>query len=147
MKHQDPLRAVRALLDQTRLGLLCTTSPDGFPRCRWMTAVTLPRVQDCIYCVSTADSNKVQDIAASNRVQWSFQTPNLDEIIAVCGKAEILQNPALKGEVLESLGPNLTNFWRVNPEPAKLVVIETVISKAQLFRPMEGLRQDQETCL
>lgn len=144
MKEHDPLQALRALLDNYRVGVLCTLSEAGYPHCRWMTVAALPRVHDCVYCVSTAGSPKVREIEACNRVQWTFQTPNLDEIVSVSGQAEVLHNPGLKAEVLEALGPNLSNFWKVNPDPAKLVVIETVIEKVKLFRPMERLHVERE---
>ena len=144
MKEKDPLRALRALLDTIRVGVLCTVSKDAQPRCRWMTVAALPRVQGCFYCVTSKGSAKVKEIEANARVQWTFQPPTLDEIISVCGQAEVLQNPGLKAEVLEALGPNLTIFWRVNPDPAKLVVIETVVDNAKLFRPMECLYVEKE---
>jgi general stress protein 26 len=145
MKDQDPLRVFRALLDSVRVGVLCTLSEDGYPHCRWMTAATLPRMQDCFFCVSTAGSPKVRELELCDRVQWNFQSPTLGEIISLRGRAAVLNNPGLKAEVLEALGPNLTNFWRVNPDPAKLVVIETVIEKVHLFRPMERLNVHTET--
>lgn len=144
MKDQDPLRAFRALLDSIRVGVLCTQSEDGYPHCRWMTATTLPRVQCCLYAVSTAGSPKVLEIEQCDKVQWTFQTAHLDEIVSLRGRAVVLNTPGLKAEVLEALGPNLTNFWRVNPDPAKLIVIETVIEKARLFRPMERLNVQTE---
>ncbi len=144
MKDQDPLRAFRALLDSVRVGLLSTVSADGYPHSRWMTAATLPRVQNGLFCVSTAGSPKVSEIEACDKVQWTFQSLALDEIVCICGRAIVLSTPGLKAEVLEALGPNLTNFWRVNPDPAKLVVIETVIEKVRLFRPMERLNVQTE---
>lgn len=147
MKDQDPLRAFRALLDSVRVGILCTLREDGYPHCRWMTATNLPRVQDCFFCVSTIGSPKVREIEACDKVQWNFQSPTLREIVAVHGRAAVLNNPALKAEVLEALGPNLAVFWRINPDPAQLVVIETVIEKAKLFRPMERLNTLKESGL
>jgi general stress protein 26 len=144
MKEQDPLRVFRALLDSVRVGVLCTLSKEGYPHSRWMTATTLPRVQDCFYCVSTAGSPKVCELEACDKVQWSFQSPTLGEIVTLRGRAAVLNNPGLKAEVLEALGPNLSNFWRINPDPAKLVVIETVIEKSKLFRPMERLNAKKE---
>ena len=144
MKDQDPLRAFRALLDAVRVGILGTLSEDGYPHSRWMTAATLPRVHDCVYCVTTAGSPKVQELERCDRVQWSFQSPTLREIVYLRGRAAVVNNPGLKAEVLEALGPNLATFWRINPDPAKLVVIETVIEKAKLFRPMERLYVEKE---
>lgn len=144
MKDQDPLRAFRALLDSVRVGVLCTLGEDGYPHCRWMTAATLPRVADCLFAVSTAGSPKVREIEACEKVQWTFQPASLDEIVSVRGRAIVLNAPGLKAEVLEALGPNLTNFWRVNPDPAKLVVIETLIERVRLFRPLERLNVQTE---
>ena len=145
MKDQDPLRAFRALLDSVRVGVLCTLSEDGYPHSRWMTAATLPRVQDCVYCVTTAGSPKVKELELCDKVQWSFQSPTLREIVHLRGRAAVLNNPGLKAEVLEALGSNLAIFWRINPDPAKLVVVETVIEKAKLFRPMERLNIAKES--
>ena len=144
MKEQDPLRVFRALLDSVRVGILCTLGEEGYPHSRWMTAATLPRVPDCLFAVTTAGSAKVRELAACDKVQWSFQSPTLGEIVSLRGRAVVLSNPGLKAEVLEALGPNLTNFWRVNPDPAKLVVVETVIENAHLFRPMERLNAQPE---
>ena len=77
-------------------------------------------------------------------MQWTFQPASLDEIVSVRGRAIVLNAPGLKAEVLEALGPNLTNFWRVNPDPAKLVVIETLIERVRLFRPLERLNVQTE---
>ena len=144
MKEQDPLRVFRALLDSVRVGVLCTLNEEGYPHCRWMTATTLPRVQGSLFADSTAGSPKVQELERCDRVQWSFQSPTLREIVYLRGRAAVVNNPGLKAEVLEALGPNLATFWRINPDPAKLVVIETVIEKAKLFRPMERLHVEKE---
>lgn len=145
MKDQNPLRAFRALLDSVRVGVLCTLSEEGYPHSRWMTATTLPRVPDGFFCVTTAESPKVRELEVCDKVQWSFQSPTLREIITLRGRAIVLNNPGLKAEVLEALGPNLAIFWRINPDPAKLVVIETVIDKAKLFLPMERLKSLKES--
>ena len=86
----------------------------------------------------------MREIEACNKVQWSIQSPTLREIVYLRGRAGVLNHPGLKAEVLEALGPNLATFWRINPDPAKLVVIETVIEKAKLFRPMERLHVEKE---
>ena len=87
----------------------------------------------------------MKELEGCDKVQWSFQSPTLREIVQLRGRAAVLSNPGLKAEVLEALGPNLAIFWRINPDPAKLVVIETVIEKAKLFRPMERLNTLKES--
>ena len=105
MKDQDPLRAFRALLDAVRVGILGTLSEDGYPHSRWMTAATLPRVHDCVYCVTTAGSPKVKELESCDRVQWSFQSPTLREIVYLRGRAAVVNNPGLAADLLEKYNP------------------------------------------
>jgi hypothetical protein len=45
----------------------------------------------------------------------------------------------MKAEVMEGIGRRLNVFWRVNKDPSKLVVLETVIEEAEYFEPMKSL--------
>jgi general stress protein 26 len=138
MKDHEPLKAFRSLLDSVRVGLLCTVGTDGTPHVRWMTATTLPGEHRFVYCVSGSDSVKVDDLEKNDKVQWSFQSASLDEVVTLQGRALVLDNPELKAQVLERLGSDLQAFWRVQPDPRQLVVIETEIVNARLYRPMEN---------
>lgn len=144
MKENDPMRAFRSLLDSVRVGLLTNVGPDGYPRSRWMTAATLPRQHGYLYCVSVAGARKVGELELDDRVGWTFQSPSLDEVVSLRGRAVSMDNPQLKAEVLEALGPNLENFWRVNPDPRRLVVIETAIEGVTLYRPLENVSFERE---
>jgi general stress protein 26 len=139
MKDREPLKAFRALLDSVRVGLLCTVGTDGAPHVRWMTAATLPGEHRFLYCVTGSGSVKVADLEKNDRVQWSFQSASLDEVVSLEGRALVLDNPELKAQVLEQLGSDLQAFWRVQPDPKRLVVIETEIINARLYRPMENI--------
>jgi general stress protein 26 len=139
MKDREPLKAFRALLDSVRVGLLCTVGQDGSPHVRWMTAAILPGEHGFLYCVSGSGSAKVADLEIHDKVEWSFQSPSLDEVVTLEGRAIVLDNPELKAQVLERLGSDLQAFWRVHPDPRKLVVIETEIEHARLYRPMENI--------
>ena len=44
-------------------------------------------------------------VRAHPRVEWMFQTPTLDEIVSVRGAINVVENPSLRAEVLEVLGP------------------------------------------
>jgi general stress protein 26 len=139
MKDHEPLKAFRSLLDSVRVGLLCTVGADGAPHARWMTAATLPGEHRFLYCVSSSGSAKVADLGNNDAVQWSFQSASLDEVVTLDGRALVLDNPELKAQVLERLGSDLQAFWRVQPDPRRLVVIETEIESARLYRPMENV--------
>jgi len=60
--------------------------------------------------------------------------------MTVHGKINIIENPALRQEVQEALGRNLSIFWRVNPREQDLVVLETVIEEITYFNPMKNER-------
>ncbi|PKL24726.1 MAG: hypothetical protein CVV47_09845 [Spirochaetae bacterium HGW-Spirochaetae-3] len=143
--NQESESAVRGLIDSARVGVLATVGSDGYPHTRWMTAVTLPGEKDFVYCVSMAGSRKAADIAFSDRVAWSFQAPDLSRVATIAGRAAIIETPELKARVLEALGRDLETFWRVNPDPSRLVVIETLIESAALYRPNAAAPDTEES--
>lgn len=138
MKIPEPIEELRGLLDAAKVGFLTTIGTDGYPHGRWMTPTMLPGEPGFLYCVSMAGSRKALEIQANQKVSWSFQTAALGKVIAARGSAVVLDNPQLKAQVLEALGPNLVNFWRLNPEAKHLIVIETAIERVSLYRPAEG---------
>jgi len=144
MKDFDPMRAFLALLETVGVGILTTIGEDGYPRSRWMTAATIAREHGYLYCVTVAGTRKVRDLDKNDKVEWSFQSPSLDQVAQLRGRAVSMDNPQLKAEVLEALGSNLENFWRVNPDPRRLIVIETAIEKVKFYKPMENLIVERE---
>lgn len=127
MSHKEHLSAFLELLDRVHVGTMATIGSDGYPRTRWMTATTLKGERDFLYCVSMADSRKAIELKECDRVEWSFQSPDLKQIISIKGRAAVIESPELKAQVLEALGRNLERFWTINPDPRKMVVIETAI--------------------
>ncbi len=138
MQELKPEAALKALLDNSKVGLLATGDADGQPHTRWVTAAMLPGQDRLLYCVTMAGTNKAKDIGANGRVAWSFQSPRLDTIISVTGHARLLELPELKAQVLEALGRDLTIFWRINASPKHLVVIESTIDDIKVYRPMQS---------
>lgn len=144
MKERNPLEVLHSLVSEVHVGLLTSQGSDSYPDSRWMTVTLLEREPHCLYSVSITSSKKVQEINAQERVCWSFQSPSLDRIVHVRGRAAILNNPRLKAEILENLGGQLESFWKINPDPGKLVVIETFVEQATLYLPGENFMTSQE---
>jgi len=136
MKAHETLDSFHTLLEDVRRGLFITIDSEGYPQARWMVAASLNEKPDYIYSLSFDSSNKIRDLEKNRKVAWSFQLPSLNEIVYIQGEASVLDNPQLKAEVIEALGPNLTHFWRVRPEHGYLVVIETAIEKIRLQQPL-----------
>lgn len=144
MKQKEPIDELRALVDTGRIGILSTVGTDGYPHLRWMTAATLQGEKNYIYCVTASGSKKVADLQKNDKVAWSFQSVTLDRIVKVSGRARVIEIPELKAQVLEALGRNLDIFWRINPDPKHLVVLETAIESLSLFHPADSSVTDVE---
>jgi hypothetical protein len=50
----------------------------------------------------------------------------------------VVENPSLRSEVLEVLGPRLQTFWKLAHDARDLVVLETVAEEAIRYLPMLG---------
>ena len=137
MKLKEILSALQSLLAESKVGVLTNVDEGGYPHSRWMTPVLLPRLPGRIFAVTGAGFKKVRHIKENPKVEWTFQSRTLDRIITLKGRAFVVDEPELKVEVLEAIGPNLQVFWRVNPRAGDLVVVETSVEKAELFLPLK----------
>ena len=144
MMEHNPLEVLHSLVGEVHVGLLISQGPESYPDSRWMTVTLLEREPHCLYAVSIEGTRKVKEIKTQDKVSWSFQSPSLDRIVNVQGRAAVLDNPRLKAEILENLGSHLENFWKIHPDPGKLVVIETYVEKATLYLPGKNLTTTQE---
>ena len=54
------------------------------------------------------------------------------------GTVSVVDNPSLRAEVLEAVGPRLRTFWSLAKDARDLVVLETAIEEATRYLPMEG---------
>jgi general stress protein 26 len=136
MEFSDLLGAALTLLGQSKFGILTTIDEEGFPRSRWMTPTTLGRANGAIYAVTAGSLAKARHIRANSKVEWGFQSRDLGTVVCMRGAARLIVDPLLAAEVLESIGPNLGVFWRINEDPKQLVVIETRILRISLFNSM-----------
>ncbi|MGO8694652.1 MAG: pyridoxamine 5'-phosphate oxidase family protein [Rectinemataceae bacterium] len=133
MEFRDLLGTAVSLMGQTKFGILTTVDEAGFPHSRWMTPTTLGRANGVIYAVTSENLAKARHIRANPKVEWGFQSRDLGSVVCVRGLARLMVDPLLAAEVLESIGPNLGVFWRLNDDPKRLVVIETRILSISLF--------------
>ncbi len=132
------LDAVERILDSSHAAVLSTVDADGRPFSRWMTPATLRGQAGALYTVTAPSFRKVEHIREHDRVSWLIQSKALDEIVEVHGKATVIDNPTLKSDVLEAIGPHMAAFWKINPNETELVVIETMIEQIDYYRPLKG---------
>ena len=141
MNSREMMRKIEAVLEDAKAGILTTTDAQGHPHVRWMTPVLLAEWPETLFAVTAPDFPKIKQLAANNRVEWMLQSKSLDQIINIRGAINVLDNPSLKAQVMESVGKKLTVFWKVNKENTDFVILETVIDEASWFAPMKGLRE------
>ena len=96
---------------------------------------------DVLFAITSSDFQKVVQLNAHADVEWMIQTRALDQIVNLKGKINVLDNPAIRSEVMEHLAKKLTVFWKVNPEKTDFIVLETIIEEATFFRPMKGYKE------
>ena len=141
MNNREMMRKIEIVLEDAKAGILATNDAHGHPHARWMTPVLLAEWPETLFAVTAPDFPKIMQLDANNRVEWMLQTKALDQIINIRGGINILDNPSLKAQVMETIGKKLTVFWNVNKDKTDFVILETVIDKACWFAPTKGLRE------
>lgn len=138
MDSKTMLDVLERILEKSHVAVMNTVDGEGRPRSRWMTPATIRGRRGFLYTVSAPHFDKIEQINKNASVSWLLQTRALDEVLEVVGKAQVIDNPALKSEVLEAIGGHLTTFWRVNPDETELIVVETIIEEMTYLEPMKG---------
>ena len=136
-KHQL-LTEIQKILDNSRVAVLATIEPDGYPHMRWMVPAFVKEREGALYAVTSKEFSKKMDLEHNPQVEWMFQTKSLDRIVNLRGKINLVENPALESEVLETLEKDLRTFWKLEVSPHDMVVLETVIEKTVLYDTLKG---------
>jgi pyridoxamine 5'-phosphate oxidase len=141
MTKKEIMLKIDELLDNSNCAILSTVSSDKKPHLRWMCPTIFPDMEQMIYAVSSADFHKVEDLKKNSSASWMFQTKELNEIINVSGKINILDNPSMKSMIIEKIGNRLHAFWKLKKDSSDFIVLETVIENAVYFNPMKGEKE------
>ena len=130
---------VERIIEAHGTGLLATVGDDEGPRVRWLTPRCCVEGPEAIYALTRRPGfAKVGQARARPRVEWMFQTPSLDEVITLRGRINVVENPSMRAEALEVIGPRLRAFWKLAHDERDLAVLETVIEEATRYLPMQG---------
>ncbi len=141
MNKEELFSRIDYVIDDAKTAILATTDEDGSPHMRWMTPMILPYRPGIIFACTVPGTPKVDQINQNREVEWIFQTKDLREVINIKAKADIIENPSLKAELMESAGSRLTAFWKANIGKEDFVIIQSVIEKAMYFLPAKGKRE------
>jgi general stress protein 26 len=141
MDKTSMMDKLAALIEDSRAGVLATVDSSGLPRMRWMTPAILKDRPNELFCVTCPGSSKTEELGHQPRVQWMIQNRAMTQVVTVCGTVNIVDDPAIKTEIMEAIGRRLDVFWRANCDRQEFVVLETVISEATYLKPMQGARE------
>lgn len=138
MKKYELMEKTGNILEKVKTAVLATCDKNGKPHMRWMSPCIFSPADNTIYTLTSPQFNKTVHLKENPHVEWMIQTITLDTIITLRGKANIIENPSLKGEVMSKVGKNLHVFWKITGNETDYLVLETVIEEAVYFTPMTG---------
>ena len=141
MEIHELLNKLEAILEEAKTAVLATTDSAGQTHMRWMSPVVLKHRGGSIFAFSAPMTPKIEQIEATGQAEWMIQRRDLRQIVNIHGRTSVVDNPALKTELMDILGSRLAVFWQANVGRDEFVVIETVIEQAVFFVPMEGTRE------
>jgi general stress protein 26 len=138
MEKHELLEILEKIIDESKTAVLATVDEAGRPHMRWMMPALLRGRAGAIYTVTAPGTPKIRHLAEHPEVEWMLQSRSLDRILTIRGRAQVVDAPSIKREVLEAVGRRLAAFWRYNEDPAQLVIIETVAETACYYQPMKA---------
>jgi general stress protein 26 len=141
MNKQELLSIVHTILDEVKTGILATCDKDGTPHVRWVSPGCPKERAGAVYIISSEEMTKVEHIRQNPTVELMLQTVSLDKIVTLRGKMNVLENPSIRSETLECIGPRLNVFWKMKDGNSDLVVLELVIEEGSYYQPMRGIRE------
>jgi general stress protein 26 len=144
MRKNELMREIGRIIDTVGTAVFATVDAEGRPELRWVTPVLLRGRAGAVYFVTYPGSGKVSHVSENPNATWMFQTRSLDTIIIAEGKVNVLDNPSIRNEVLETVGPKLHAFWKINRDERDLLVLETILSRAVFYVPMKGTKETVE---
>ena len=142
MDSRSMLDTLERVLESSKIAVLATVDKNGSPHMRWMTPGIVRGREGFLYAVTSPEFRKTEEVDGNPQVEWMIQSKSLDEIMTAKGSMAIIDNPSVKAEVLEAIGGHLSTFWKMNPDQAKMVVLETSISELRYLKPLTGERHE-----
>jgi general stress protein 26 len=132
------LKRMSEILEEVKVGVLCTVDAEQRPDARWMTFASLGGHGDFLYCVSSPQAQKCRELEQNSKVTVLLQTKDLNHIIKLKGIAQVVDNPSLRSEIIEALGKKLFTFWKINEQDSYFVVLEISLHQGQYLSALEG---------
>jgi pyridoxamine 5'-phosphate oxidase len=140
MTEQELMQIAQRILEDVKTAVLATNDSDGRPHMRWMTPTVLRGRPGLLYALTAPGFAKVVQLGGNPSAEWMIQSRSLSEVVHLRGRINVVDNPSLKAELLEQLGPSLHAFWKACTAP-DCVVLEMVPEQGVYHVPMKGVKE------
>ncbi len=132
-------RAVARLVADTPLAIMATADGDGAPHAVWMNVVVSTDLEEVI-AITLPDTDKVANLRANPRAEWSFSSPSRESFAYLSGPTEILTGDEAR-RCWEAIPGKTFAYYRNaaggdSDDPADYAVIRTQVRKVVHARPI-----------
>jgi len=141
MDSKELMRKARIILEDSKTAVFATSDKSGVPHMRWMTPAILKDSPETIYAVTSPRFGKIIQLESQPEAEWMIQAKDLREIINLKCKTNIIDNPSLKSQIIEAIGKQLENFWKINMGKNEFVALETIVYEGVYYVPLSGRKE------
>jgi len=133
MNSKELMQKLEDILDEVKVGVLATSDEDGTPRMRWMSPVILNEQPNIIYTVTSPEFRKTVHLEKHPDAEWMIQSRDIREVINLRGKINLIDNPALKSQLMEKIKDRLGVFWKQSAAATDLLFLKPFWKKRYTF--------------
>ena len=145
MTERELHRRVVRLVEDAGVGLLATVDADGCPHARWMAAMPMDGIRRII-TLTVRQTRKLEHLQSNPHVSWTFNDPDLEEIVQIRGRARISDDFLAAQAGWERLAASTRTYATgvlSDDEHLEMVLIETDVEAIELLSPSAGCRTAQ----
>lgn len=102
--HRRLLRVAAQVVSHSRMCLLTTMGPDGYPRSRFMGTFVAGQ-RWVIFLVCLADSNKISQIRRRRKTQLTFWEDDHHAVVSLSGEAELVKDMRVRRWIYKRTAP------------------------------------------
>jgi general stress protein 26 len=125
------------VVNNCKVGLMCTAGPEGYPRGRWMSAAPQNGLRTLV-TLTAQGTRKLEELAKNNRIGWTFSTDAYGDVVTLLGKATVSRDALRVQEAWDRL-KEAVRTYAVGPlsdeNHLQMVTIETSVDQIEVIFP------------
>jgi general stress protein 26 len=132
--NHDGWKHLHELIDEIRIGMLTTRTPEGSLRSRPM-AVHQGDVGQELWFFTHASDAKTDEIAVDSQVNVAFSCPQINSYVSVSGTAELVHDP---GKMREFWNPLYKAWFPDGLDDPQIALMRVMIDGAEYWDAPSG---------